>query len=667
MSTIIDNDVLLNITRRKEKIIFRSILDEESVSLDYLSNPSINSKNTLNIFDTSAALSANKVQTNDEYIIIKNISEYSIYTNKFLITDIFITDFTTTNKVALFYKHILDNNRLPKTTVDDELVIDSSYKLLEVNILNKNFVPIKVEAIQIDYEAGIIYNNLNSTFTEDNQLENIYYIYYTVQGPSSTYSYIELLNNQAVYTEADYEDYDNNMQLITTHKVYSVEEQNSAFLVKFPSIGDYAFKLFDESLIGVSQPLTLNNTQSWYLSIKSNSFYTSINGIDYKYYLPEYIQQPWNPSFPYKYSDSEISTYLSVNLFSTQHPHISIEDDVYCDVLIYDEDETALAAFTTDSSLHGTTASNGATYSYWSTDNQMGIRSIDYDNGIIDIDGFSLKDTYIIRSSYYYEDKEYSFKAIDFNPLNNPNLIPQKVILFIDPEEVGETKIQTLYYLILDQSGRVVQSNWSLFDNEDQVYLGEAIDNPLTITNNEESVEVETLGYAPLYYKSVPDWAKVEVGGDLIAWQELFITHTVNYTTITEPLFVIGEINIVDNSSPNQSDILDTRIRGGGIQEDEIENLKVINPEAGNYLDIGCLNGISYPGYSSVYIEIPASLLKGAGGIFDGAQIRKIVKQHMGFGKYPIIKTYGVEKDITSINLTSSSITLSWDFYGTKI
>lgn len=650
MSTF-DIDVSINIVRRKENVVFKSKLKNDSVGLNYLSNDNLNTLNALCLIDKSSTLTANNVQANIDYAVVENIAAYDIQTDQFLITDIFITEYNTANQIALFYKHILTH--LPK--VEDE--INPSYELLSVEVLDETFTKVNAEDIKIDYIQGIVYNNLESAFDKSNNSHLIYYVKYAVRTPLTTCSYIELLNNQPVFTEANYSDLDDEMKIYESRKVYILEEQESSFKVILPVLGKYAFKTLNKTRLRVISPPLLDNANSWNVSISNGRFFTKIRGVTYQYLLAEYNNQLWNPERPYKKCELENSVILSKNLIGLNQENIIINNDNMPIIsLVYDKDETLLAAFTTDITLQGQMVSNNIPYTVWTASSPTGIRSIDYKTGILDIEGYNLEKSFTIKSTYYYNDKSYGLNSIDFNPLNNPDILHQKVVLFIDPQGQNEIKNQTLYYLILDKSGKVIKSNWPLFDNEYQYYLGRSISNPF--------YTISTGGHPPLYYDTVPEFAQLDIGDGKFVWQEIFLNHTVSNLN---KLLVLAEISIADNMLPNQGWILDIRNRGGGIKEDAINDLKKINPEVNYYWDIGFFDGTPYPSNGATYIEVPVTVMKGSGGTFTGTELKEVINKHLALGVYPIIRTYGIELILNSIVAQETSIDLNWRFHGIKI
>jgi hypothetical protein len=266
----------------------------------------------------------------------------------------------------------------------------------------------------------------------------------------------------------------------------------------------------------------------------------------------------------------------------------------------------------------------------------MGIRSIGYVDGILDIVGVSLESDYVITSTYYFEEKQYEFTDIDFNPINNLDILQQRVFLFIDPETALETKAQTLYYGIVDKKGQVIESNWSSFDNTTQ-----------TLSTGET-----------LYYEAVPSF--ITPGS-----YSIFVD---DYSVEGSGVFLIlGDISVEANSSVDDANIFDVRIRGGGIREDRLAAAKEKNAEVCWYWDVGHWDGVPYPETATYFVEVPAEIFSGAGGTLTQKRAKELIDKHTAFGVYPIVKAYGIDPIMTSVIPYTTSIYLSWSSYGSDV
>lgn len=624
----VDTDAFLNILRRREKFAFRSRVADSSVGISYVGNEAISSEKTLFVADKSSDLTSNRIENITQYLVVPNIMAYDIETTNFLVTDVFTTETSTIQNIPLFFNHIISTINVPR--VSDTNYTLNSVKLTNIQIVDRFFNPIKDPEIFIDTDKGIIYNNLLNSFDSVDGTTQTYYVQYSLRVGNQVINYIEILNNTNVYRLATFDDLTNLLTIIPDgRKVYLLEANTgSGYHITLPTTSTYAFKITATSKIQIISPVALDSKKPWLVEISNSTIF----GNSYKYYLPEFSLQAWNPVFPTKQRIEEESTVIDKGLIKLDKQNI-FEDSIgnlWLTLEINDKNNIGVAAFTNNPILIGTLASNGEVFVQWNSLNRKGIRSIDYKTGFIDLDGIQLKSNYNILTTYYFTESNYEFTLFDFNPINNPDILEQRVIIFLDPDLItGTPKSQTIYYLITDPTGKVIQSNWYNFLNNGETLLN---------------------GH-PLFYDSIPSYLTYPTA-------ELFVQ---NYTLRgIGPILILGELYIGENSSPKRSTYFDVRTPGGGIKENKIEELIAKNIEVSSFMDIGFFDGTPYPGNASYFIEVPVEVLEGAGGVFRSNQIKDIVMRHTAAGVYPIVKAYGIDPVIDTIIPAETSIEIGW-------
>lgn len=632
----IDVDTFVNVIRRREEILFKKTTDNQNVNISYFSSDSINTLNSLYIADRSSSLLANRVETDSDSVVLNDAGSYTIDTDKFLLTDVFTDPDNTIGIIPLYYQHIIDTNKVLRTSTTD-LTLPANTKLISVQILDSNFSPINVGEIKLDTDKGILYNNLSSTYDPSTGDYTVYHVKYSIKVNSTVFNYTDLLSNSDVYRVATIDDLDTFLDITNDgRKVYLIEPVDNNFNITLPVISDYAFKITSAAKLKIIPPPPLDTDSPWRVNITNTQFYASVLGDVLKYKVAEFNNQGWNPFQPYKKSDREESDILAQNLIKTNFGKIYQDtvNSLYVDILINDSEGTGIVAYSTDPSKISTVSSNGTRYIYWTTLNREGIKSIDAKGGFIEIEGFRLKSTYQIISTYFYEEDQYEFSLIDFNPINNPSILAAKASLFIDPDTLLTNKTQTLYYLISDKAGKVVDSNWSEYDQD---------------TN--KLVDGKTL-----YYEKIPDFIHDPASG--------LVTFISQYTTEGGGvLLVLGDIQITEQGSPETSTTIDIRTRGGGLVESLVDRLKRLNPESNWYWDLGHWDGSPYPGNASYLIEVPVEVMDGAGGVFLSNQIKDTVSRHTAAGVYPIVKAYGIDPTISGVTISGSMINIKWGSY----
>jgi len=624
-------DTSVNVLKRREELSYHTGVPKNVANIAFVGADEVDMGISLSIADRSTSLVANR-PTTAAITTISGTKIFEIATERFLVTDVFSQTIATLTPTPLFYKHVLSDESLRRVGGGDES-IHPDVKLVDVEILNVFQEPIGVAELSVDYDEGVIYNNLLSEYLTTGDY-TVYYVKYTVNDNGVVYMYIDLLDNQPVYRLATFEDL---TPLLTIkqdgRKVYLIQETIGGFEVTLPVVGTYAYKASDSANIEIIEPTGSAADDPWYIRISAGDFLTNVQGTTYRYRIAEFLSQTFTPYPPIKQVGGEISSVLSQTLVKLDNANI-IESDtdlLYVSMLINDADGEGVAAFTTDPFLADTIAANGAAYKMWNTTTRYGIKSIDHKSGFVDIDGFEFEDTQEVVSTYFFEEQYYAFTDINFNPISNRDIVNRRIALFIDPELTTASKTQTLYYLAIDDSGRVIESNWSEFDND-----------------------TETLSGVELYYELKPDWKpdgpyNLFVGG-------------MSVEEASGVFLILGDVTVDEGQDIDNLTTLDTRIRGGGLAEDTLEEALEIQPEARWYADQGRWDGVPYPRNANYLVEVPVTLLEGAGGTFRSNEIRQVVERHTAAGVYAAIRGYGI--NIVLQKLQMGSVVLGWQGTG---
>lgn len=615
----------INCINHRENFKFLDYLDNRSVGVAYVKGNPISAKDNLFIVDKSSTVFENCI-INTNPVSLTDITSFSINTDRFYLTNVY-----TSSNEPLFFKHIIGEGVLPRTNG----VVDSNYRIIKVDVLDQNFSVVTSQITDITITNGEIYNNLENYYNNDSDYKAYYiqYTYYIVGNNRYNYG-LEILNNKELFLVAEYSDLDADFKLINDgRKVYLLEEKEGYYSITLPSIGNYSYKVIKKSNLHILPPKISSTEEQWNISIPNSKILANVNGNYYKFTLNEFSEQLWNPQLPIKRVEQEKGIIVNSRLIKALHLNLqnSTSLDYFVEVLVNGKEGEGVAAFTTDYSKYNTLASNGVYYNCWHTVRKIGIESFDEQNSFIDLNGISLKkDEHEVYINYYYEEKEYLLNSLNFNPINNPSILEKTIILFLSPDTTEITNTQNLFYLVVNNSGRVEISNWSQFNNNTKLLL-----------NGNK-----------LYYSEIPSW-------DLSPNTSIFTT---TYSIEgAGSFFILGEVSINENSSIKDLSIIDVRTKGGGLKKEVIENKKTKNQEINWFWDIGNFDGKFYPRRNSILIQIPTETLLGAGGLLTNKEVRDIVLKHMDFGSYPIIKGYGIDVKIEDIYSTSSSIVVSWN------
>jgi hypothetical protein len=113
---------------------------------------------------------------------------------------------------------------------------------------------------------------------------------------------------------------------------------------------------------------------------------------------------------------------------------------------------------------------------------------------------------------------------------------------------------------------------------------------------------------------------------------------------ITPEAITLGVVQVKESSKVEDSIVLDTRVRGGGLKtkftQQEIDR---IQPLSNNYWDMSSWDGIAYQSQGVTTIKIPRYVLKEYGGRLTKGEIEKIVGKYTAYGTYQIIEYYDKE------------------------
>jgi hypothetical protein len=222
---------------------------------------------------------------------------------------------------------------------------------------------------------------------------------------------------------------------------------------------------------------------------------------------------------------------------------------------------------------------------------------------------------------------------INFNPIYNADLLDKTVVFFLDPPATGSSASQTIYYLIVNDAGRVTSSNWPTFSSFDS--------------------ELQAVGGTYLFYGAAPSWFTSQYGvGSVTNFISTYTTEGSGYR------FVLGDVQITLNNSIQSVDTIDVRTEGGYLKESS--EYFTLHGDAN-------VNGALYPSTGCFYIEVPDTVLNGAGGVFSQKQVHKIVEKHMAYGMWPVVRTYGIDPAILTVTSGDGSVTITWSHADTDV
>lgn len=613
------------------QVRFGKHLPDDAVKLAYTAVDEISTETNITIIDHSTSVPQNSPELITGEEIFSGISYNSFYSN-ILISDVFSVATPTQPSTPLYYEHALLGT-IDSTTV---IILDSSfqpvgshlYRVVEISVYDE-VTGIPASPAEVDHIA--IYNNLENIYDDTTAVYNentgklevsgtleVYYVRYI--DPSDDSIQTVLLNNKPIYKPATTSDiWYISMKLKTWVKAYLVEELGTYYKITLPTATTYGITYLSETRIYIKEFLADDKNLPWFLRITNGSFVynDSVSGYRYVYEIPEFRSQLFNPIQPYKIVTGETIEKIGSGLVRLQHVPMAL-DDFPIEIIIKDANETVLYALTTDSTRHGN-AYEYSTTVFWDSTK---ITSWDNNSGLVLID-IKLKDYWVMTSIYYYKEETYEYISLDLNPISNTStavggffaiyLVPRATV-----NDTADAEV-TIYHIQVDRDGTIINCS------QDSLNKTVAAGGILGMTYGERNnILVNTF---------LDTYTLETVDGDSPGQESRYL--------------ILGEVSIKQHTAPYRVTILDVRERGGGVREEYVREAKQIVPEVTWYSDLCSLDGLSYPGRASVVVKLPYTILDTYGGRFTEQDVHEIVKRHMAFGHYPLIRYYGVIPNVS--------------------
>lgn len=633
---------------------FSTYLPDDAVKLAYAATDNIEADDNIVVIDRSTAAPENSPDLiAGEETFLSN--SYSSFYENILITDVYTEVIPSQPVKPLFYRHLLSGD----VTTSTVHILDSSF-----NRLNSNSYRV-IEHLEYDNDGVLtgnidsvaVYNSLQNSFDEDSGELVAYYVQYVdADGVIQTV----LLNNELAYREATFDDMDwSTLLLKTWAKAYIIKQVGNYYEFTLPTLTTYSARYEEGIRLRVEKPVVDSNEQSWFVRVTNGSFTHTMGTNTYRYHVPEFSDQQFNPVEPYKLIAGEEINKVAPGLVQLKHIQTALAD-LPADIIIKDKDGVVLHALTTNTLKTGDTHYEDgiATGATWDIDK---ILSFDSQSGLVQLD-VNLKDYYTITATYYYIEKLYEFTLVNLNPLTNTDVLENFYVIYLVPETDANSGLETaIHYLRVGRNGLVKACSQDAINgiaDPSINVIGLPYGRPLiqAIPGTGDGV----LGHQFLVY---PDG--VEGKHDFLREYTLEAPDGFPGQDYPNRYLVLAELSVIHQTSVNDTIILDNRLRGGGIKDKYDDEAKLLNPEVSWYGDIGLGGGIPYPGKSVAIVRLPHCLLEEYGGPFTEAEIKEVVKRHMPFGHYPVLDFYGVVPDVSIEELAvGGSLTIYWPSEG---
>ncbi len=443
------------VNNHSDSIILSDTLDNRSIALEYIEFPEVSTARNLKILDRSwesSMLNNRRVFENPDYAFFVDSRSFEIPYKDVLITNI------SKNGIPIYYKHKVKNNKkIVNCTIHS--ISNTSEKITESGYL-------------FDEVTNQIYTNYQNTFDPINNFYKIYFVTYITE---DAFSYNEILNPEPIIKELSYEDIDldsvENYGNIKKNLIRFKKEKNSAQLnFKYEVLWELSnleilcntsdvydntgfwIKPYEASTFRILNPVGLKSNSPWFVRLTNTEMFT-----DKFYMVPEYYKQAFNPEFGVTYYLDKDTYFVNQNILGVlNNIKFNPDNEVHFNLYEYNQDGSLLNKYTTNLNLD----------SSWIKDK---VFSCDERSGYIYTD-FTLNTLNTYKIDYYSELNNYTYNKVDFNPVNNPEVLEHSYVLFLKSRnnliyDMSQfDNLKALYHLKLDADNRIVGSDFPSID-----------------------------------------------------------------------------------------------------------------------------------------------------------------------------------------------------------
>lgn len=499
-----------------------------------------------------------------------------------LITDVTIQS-VTGNPTPLFHKHILsDGFSIAPEVLDQDmnLVGPDTYKLI-------------VEDSEI-----ALYHNLAPDVDLVSNRVRIYYIRYTTHAGIPVFS---LLQSTPAYKEGTLFDWPLNGK-----RVFTVRQIGSRFRYRilYQGMGPFFLKLNHESQIKLKKPVLARSTEPWYLRVTNGELVSTLDGAWEKYSIPEYHFQTFTPVEPIQYSGTQECKVISSHLALSPFGNLLVDDDHRIEFLVTDDKLQPKYGYTSGATQprrfwvdrFGRWKAQGTIIKFPLSSFSDANISVNKEEGVLYFPVEILPtDRVFIRA--YREVRDYTYMALNLNPLHNRNLLTGRAVVYVLPESGLDELSKAVHHLILDVDDNIVSWSDTRLGDPDLIDI-------LAPNENETSFEK----FLNLYSK----------------------------------IIILGIVSVSREASLNDITFIDVREKGGSLTDTIQNNLPEFLedlPEL-QWLSDDSISGKSIPLLGSFIVKLPFGILEEGGGLFSKNDVEKIVSRHSSLGSFPIVKYY---------------------------
>jgi len=363
-------------------------------------------------------------------------------------------------------------------------------------------------------------------------------------------------------------------------------------------------------LISPRMPAGVDPMDPWHIRFMAGEFGTYVNGTFRRYWLPEYMAQPFQPHYPYIYSPYRKMFWVNRNILRATRKGLAInpQKSMHMQIFIYDEDDVLQYVYTTDTSLEGKRYSDtgGDEEVLYESDK---ILSWDNRNGFVAL-GVEIDPNWTFFATYFYEAKDYEFTLKSLNPLQDKSVMNYMWVYYMVPD--ADNNDRAIHVMSVDRSGYISSTTQNLgrtYPNL-QLFNSDGTPNPDTVIGTKYRSAVDTDAFINKY---TAQW-----------------DNTYGY-------YVLAEVLVMDTGIKEESFLVDLRREGAtftkaGFAEVIKTNPRILQSEHGYGED-----GQEVPDKGVMMIHPPVTLLDEHNGSLTKSEVGALLRQYLPTYVIPII------------------------------
>lgn len=370
---------------------------------------------------------------------------------------------------------------------------------------------------------------------------------------------------------------------------YLMEERDGQpwlWRITLPRTGTYHLRYTDRGLLRLGiEPLP--QAEPWYVDVRNAVVlaHEPSSGSFLRYVVTEFDRQAFYPFPPLRLVAERQATNLGGGILDLGVGDLVVTTKTPLDVKIANHEGRVVRALTTDLNKAGKTVQGIV----WEAGSLL---AVDAAAGRVALHG-PLGAGMSAKASFYRRDGAYRYVGINLNPAYNPGILGKRVAFLCKPYLDGRQT--SISHLLIEADGTV-----------------SAASDP-----------------------DIAAWLGAGKPFDAVKSNWIFVPGTSSNNSNNYLLLGIASVGLP--LSAGQVTIVDARRRGGGIQDDNLEQALRAMPGAVQNWDLRCWDGPPEPFGGAVLVYLPAWLLRAHGE----EEIRARAAAYMPAGAHLVIRYYG--------------------------